>query len=1477
MDNGSLRVLIVEDNPADVRLVKELLTETGTIDCRLQSASRLSEAQECLSTGDFNLVLLDLGLPDSRGLETFERLKLQIPKVPIIILTGLSDESIALEAVKMGAQDYIMKQELDGRLLARAMKYAVERWQSEEALYQERFKLAEYFENLPLLAYNIGLDDTIQDCNQRALKVLGYENKGELLGKPLITTLYAPDSRRKAIELFNKWKRIGKLQNEELQVITRDGQVLDILLNTDTIYDSDGKPLYGISTHLDITERKRMETEMYQSEEKFSKIFYSCPYPIMITTIKEGRYIDVNDSFLRITGYSREEVIGHTTLELNVHINPEQRSEILNAVREGKPVRNLEINRRIKSGEIRTWLHSVEVININNQQYLMTVVEDITERKAAEKALRESEENWRSLTENSADHVMLLDKDLNIKFINRAVPDIDKEEVIGKSIYEFTPAALHQETADCFERVLANKKPDIYSTEYLTKAGETRYFDVRVSPIIHNGAVAAFISSSNDVTEHWRMVERLRQSEARYSTLVEKGNDGIIILQDELLIFANAKMLDLSGYRTEEVIGEPFLDFCAPEYRELVIDRYKRRLSGEKIVNNYEIELLDKNGNKLPVEVNASIIDYEGKPADMAIIRDITERRQAEGALRASEEKSRAIFETAIDGILVADAETKKFSECNQAICRMTGYSAEELKNLGVRDIHPKEYGPIIIKKFEDQAMGIYSLIMDIPVKRKDGSIFYADINSAPVSFGEKTYLMGMFRDATERRQAEDSLRASEEKFSKAFYSCPYSMIITTIKDGRYVDVNDNFSLITGYSREEIIGHSVYEFNTYFDPEQRSNILQAIREGKQVRNIEIKRSTKSGEVRIGLHSVEPITVNGEQCLMTVVEDITERKWVEEALRVSEEKFSKAFQSNPNPLVISTLKDGRYIEVNDSFLQSSGYDREEVIGQTASELGIYVNPKQRSEIVKAIRRGEKIYSAEVELYSKSGERRIWLESVEPIAIGGEECIIRVIQDITERKQAVESLTVSEEKFSKAFYSSPNPLIISSLKEGRHIDVNDSFTNALGYSREEVIGHPVSEFNMYNNIEQRSKLARAIQKGKKVRNEEIELRTKTGEVRTWLLSMELITLNDEQCVITMVNDITERKQAEEMFRNLAINTPTGVYIAQNGKFVYVNRQFQKDTGYDENELLGMESLSIVVPEHREIVREKAINMLKRREINPYEYKVITKSGDIRWASEVVSSIQYNGKVAAIGSYQDVTDRKNMQEQLILTDRLASIGELASGIAHELNNPLTGVIGLSELLLKEDVSDGVREDIRLVYNEAQRAAQVVRNLLTFARKHPASRQSVNINDIIIKVIDLRAYEERVNNIQVITNFDSNLPEITADYFQLQQVFLNIAINAEYYMIEKHHRGTLTITTERQVNMVKASFADDGPGIARENLQHIFDPFFTTKEVGKGTGLGLSICHGIITAHGGNIYAESEPGEGATFIAELPIERPD
>jgi two-component system NtrC family sensor kinase len=365
-----------------------------------------------------------------------------------------------------------------------------------------------------------------------------------------------------------------------------------------------------------------------------------------------------------------------------------------------------------------------------------------------------------------------------------------------------------------------------------------------------------------------------------------------------------------------------------------------------------------------------------------------------------------------------------------------------------------------------------------------------------------------------------------------------------------------------------------------------------------------------------------------------------------------------------------------------------------------------------------------------------------------------------------------------------------------------------------------------------------------------------------------------------------DITKRKQVEEALRqsekkykNLAEATSDLIWEAdERGYFTFVSPRIKDILGYEAKELIGKIRTLDLIPKaevQEWLKRFKEINA-KREPFFGFEITHLHKNGNsVLFEISGIPNFDSDGNFKGyVGINKNITERKRMEEQLMLTDRLASIGELASGIAHELNNPLTSVIGFSQLLLEEDISPNLKEDIGTIYSEAQRASTIVKNLLTFARKHAPMRQLSQINNILEDVLKLRSYEHKVNNIELEKRFAADLPEIMVDYFQMQQVFLNLIVNAESAMLEAHGRGKMVITTSRNNHTLKVIFTDNGPGIANENLRRVFDPFFTTKEVGKGTGLGLSICHGIVTGHGGRIYAEGTVNEGATFVVELPLD---
>lgn len=358
----------------------------------------------------------------------------------------------------------------------------------------------------------------------------------------------------------------------------------------------------------------------------------------------------------------------------------------------------------------------------------------------------------------------------------------------------------------------------------------------------------------------------------------------------------------------------------------------------------------------------------------------------------------------------------------------------------------------------------------------------------------------------------------------------------------------------------------------------------------------------------------------------------------------------------------------------------------------------------------------------------------------------------------------------------------------------------------------------------------------------------------------------------------------RESETLFRTIVEASPSFLMIVDmNGKVIYASPNCEQYTGYSPVELQGKviwwvhdHDLARITEAFRDAFHEELSGG------SNVEFRAIKKNGEEWYASASWRLLRdWKEEIKAlVVQLTDITDRKRMEEERIevqqkayLSSRLASVGEMAAGIAHEINNPLTAVIGFSQILMQKDVSEDIMKNLEIVNNGAQRVAGIIRRLLMFARQQKPERGYIDVNKLLMETISLRTYELETNNIHLSTKLDSDLPEIVADGRQLQQVFLNIIMNAETEMRLAHARGNLLISTENNNGRVLIKFTDDGPGIVPENINKIFDPFFTTREVGQGTGLGLSLCHGIISEHNGRIYADSTWGQGATFIIELPV----
>jgi PAS domain S-box-containing protein len=368
-----------------------------------------------------------------------------------------------------------------------------------------------------------------------------------------------------------------------------------------------------------------------------------------------------------------------------------------------------------------------------------------------------------------------------------------------------------------------------------------------------------------------------------------------------------------------------------------------------------------------------------------------------------------------------------------------------------------------------------------------------------------------------------------------------------------------------------------------------------------------------------------------------------------------------------------------------------------------------------------------------------------------------------------------------------------------------------------------------------------------------------------------------------IVASLRDVTEERraldalaQSEAQYARLVESAPDGIFtLGLDGCFTAANRSLERAVGRERAELRGTTLSSLVDPRD-----EAAVAHLLREtfagERTRGQLRYRSAGGELRHGSVIMSPIFEAGAITgALGIVRDMTDELRLTEQLLQQEKLAAVGQLVSGVAHELNNPLAGVMAFSQLLLASPAARDAEAHraAETIHREAQRAAKIVSNLLTFARQQPAERAETDLNALIADTLELRRFNLRSANIDVETVLDEALPHTWADPFQLQQVLLNLIGNAEQALAEWNGVRRVTIRTWREGAQLGLCVSDTGPGIPLEKRDRIFNPFFTTKPVGQGTGLGLSISDGIAREHGGRLRVESQEGEGATFILELPF----
>jgi PAS domain S-box-containing protein len=596
----------------------------------------------------------------------------------------------------------------------------------------------------------------------------------------------------------------------------------------------------------------------------------------------------------------------------------------------------------------------------------------------------------------------------------------------------------------------------------------------------------------------------------------------------------------------------------------------------------------------------------------------------------------------------------------------------------------------------------------------------------------------------------------------------------------------------------------------------------------------------------------------------------------QVIQRSQRSFKELIDSFDDVAFACSL-DGTLRTVNRRLTQLLGVAYTDVVNHKIDD---FVTEPLRCDVETGLARflEKRRWSGMVQVQLKNSTRALYFDCVLNAIIKSDEVvgISALARDVTEERE-------KERRFTELFETLQEGVYFST-PEGKLLDVNPALVQMLGCSsRDELLSLEPSALNLDGGPT--PVLGRTADDRGSERSRELTLRRKDETTGVFLDTSRAVRDETGQIIRyqgTLV-DVTERRkmekslrQQEEFQRYLLESFPDLILVVDlDGRYSFVSSRIRDLLGRTPSELLGKKL--------DDAEQEQSADFLALyRDVSTGEKKFgfcefEARHRDSTWRTmRANASLLFDAEGKASGvivSVRDITVEKKLEQQIIQSERLAAMGQMIGGFAHELNNPLTGIMGVADLLQEGEADETRRKQLMMLQQQGRRAADIVQNLMYFSRPPAPGRGPVNLNELVQRTLHLHAYSLRKNNITVDFLPVPVFPTVNGDSHQLMQIFLNLILNAEQAMREARELGTLRIRLEKNDKAVAVTFQDDGPGIAPEVLPNIFDPFYTTKRPGRGTGLGLSICKAILREHGGEIEGSSGPGGGAVFKVTLPV----
>jgi PAS domain S-box-containing protein len=1151
-----------------------------------------------------------------------------------------------------------------------------------ERLYRE------VVENANSIILRMDTSGNITFFNRFAQNFLGY-TEPEILGKNVIDTIVPPTEtsgrnlKRMIQELIKHPESYQQNENENTR---RNGERVWVAWTNKPLLNSQGEIEEILCIGNDITQRVQIENDLRKSEARYRAIVED-QIEMICRFLADGTLTFVNRAYSQYFGKEPEELIGTQLYPLIPEADQERIRKHFQSLNLENPVASIEYEIKLPDGGIE-WHHwtnralfdeagefieyqsvgrditelkktqaALEKMNAELESYVKertTALQvaneqlqlEIIYRQQAEQALKQQRNFVSVILDTAGVLVVVLDRQGRIIRFNKTCEQTTgytTEEVLGECFWNLflLPDQLEAVQAE-FQKLCIGQFPSQYENYWVSRTGNRRLIAWSNTALTNaEGQVEYVISSGLDITERHQTEENLRKSEEFLRTIISNAPITLWAFdRDGIFTFLEGNTLEQLELQAGELVGKSIFE----QYKNVpqVIENTRRSLAGEAFTSIVELKGVALECWYRPLQNAAGQVT-----SVIGAAFDVTERKQAQEAI----ERERRLFMGGPVTVFRWRNEENWPVEYVSANVRQWGYHPQHLMSgriLYGNMMHPEDRQKVSRELRENNQAGICFYEQDYRIICADGQVSWVYDFTYVVrnEYGEVTHYEGYVLDITERKKVEEALRKSEAKTRTLLSAIP-DLIFRIRSDGTYLDVKTpKNNHLLAYSTEQI-GHNIYDVLPAPVAEQRMYyIQQALLTGElQIFEFQLPYSGQNQR-----HYEARIVVSGEDEVLTIIRDITERKQAEKELQEAKDHLQAVLDAVPG--YVSWIdRNFKYLGVNRYLANSFKKSPEEFVGE---ELGFMKSAGGIREFIERLfESSDSEASEEIEILA-AGKKRYSLLVAQKYLQG--QAIVCVGIDITDRKQVQEALLQSEAKFSTAFRSSPSPISISTLHEGRYLDVNESCLRIFGYQREEVIGHTSKELNLWVNPEEREYLKEQLIQQGSVHNVEVSLRAKNGEIHIGLLSAEVIELNGEACLLSVTNDITERKWAEAQlrekeaqYRSIFEASSDALFITDfQGLIVEVNPAACRMYGYNYEEFIQLSPINILHPDSYHFIDEYLQAMQTQGE---YRCQTISlrKDGTSFYVDILGARLTYKGKPHILGIVRDITERVVAEKKL------------------------------------------------------------------------------------------------------------------------------------------------------------------------------------------------------------------------------------